>query len=57
VYELARQRVKELLSFGFLFDLMILIPIMTGVLASAINRLASPASAAAEAVSAQGLQP
>jgi hypothetical protein len=49
--------VKELVSFGFLFDLMILIPIMTGVLASALNRLASPASAAAEAVWAQGLQP
>lgn len=57
VLALALFQLTKLVGFVFLLDLMILIPIMTGVLANAINRLASQFSAAAEVVSAQGLQP
>jgi hypothetical protein len=42
--------------FAFLFEWMSLSPIMTGVLASAINRLAAQ-PIVAEAVAARGLQP
>jgi hypothetical protein len=49
-------RSNEVVAAAFLFNLMIMIPIMTGVLATAINRLAGAAKKSAGARAAEPMQ-